>query len=119
MQADKVTNLLLALKDKVPDDRLRHLERFFCNAKDDAYEEILSTRLKSPKLTIVFACFLGFLGADRFYVKDVITGVQKLLFSWLTLGVWPLVDIFITYRLCKEENFITLRDKLEELERSV
>lgn len=41
-------------------------------------------------------CFLlGGFGVDRFIRGQVGIGVCKLLFSWLTLGIWPLVDWII------------------------
>ena len=108
MQAEKVTELLLLFKNLVPEDRMSYLELFFSNLSDEYFDVAKSIKLKSPKLTLLLAVTLGFFGADRFYIKDVVGGIQKLLFSLITLGVWPLVDIFITFRLCKEENYLTI-----------
>ena len=43
----------------------------------------------------VFCFVLGSFGADRFMRGQIGLGVCKLLFSWLTLGIWPLVDFII------------------------
>ena len=37
----------------------------------------------------------GGLGVDRFMRGQIGLGVVKLLFSWLTLGIWPLVDFIV------------------------
>lgn len=42
-----------------------------------------------------FAFFLGGFGVDRFIRGQIGAGVCKLLFGWLTLGIWPLVDFII------------------------
>ena len=39
--------------------------------------------------------FFGGFGVDRFLRGQVGTGVCKLLFGWLTFGIWPLVDWLI------------------------
>lgn len=39
--------------------------------------------------------FFGYLGLDRFLRGQIGTGVCKLLFGWLTLGIWQLVDWII------------------------
>ena len=43
----------------------------------------------------VFSFLLGGFGVDRFMRGQIALGVCKLLFSWLTFGIWPLVDWII------------------------
>lgn len=43
----------------------------------------------------VFCFFLGGFGVDRFIRGQIGVGVCKLLFNWLTLGIWSLVDFII------------------------
>ena len=43
----------------------------------------------------VFCFILGGLGVDRFVRGQIGIGVCKLLFGWLTAGIWPLVDWII------------------------
>ena len=43
----------------------------------------------------VFCFLLGHLGVDRFVRGQIGVGVCKLLFGWMTLGIWNLVDWII------------------------
>ena len=61
--------------------------------------------LKSTPVTICLAFFLGGFGVDRFYIGDIGLGVAKLLLGWLTFGIWPFVDIFVSYRKARKKNF--------------
>ena len=45
-------------------------------------------------------------------IGDVGLGVAKLLFGWLTCGIWPLIDIFMSYKSSKEKNFNKLMNLL-------
>ena len=62
-------------------------------------------QLYEPTTTLLLSLFLGGFGVDRFYIGDTGLGITKLLFGWLTLGIWPLIDIFSTYKKAKEKNF--------------
>ncbi|MEJ1231300.1 MAG: NINE protein [Galbitalea sp.] len=50
---------------------------------------------KSRTVASILGFFFGGLGVDRFYLGNIGMGVAKLLFGWLTLGIWPLVDWII------------------------
>lgn len=43
----------------------------------------------------VFCFLLGHIGVDRFVRGQIGVGICKLLFNWLTLGIWALVDWII------------------------
>lgn len=45
--------------------------------------------------TWVFCFLLGGLGVDRFVRGQIGLGICKLLFGWVTLGIWALVDWII------------------------
>ena len=54
---------------------------------------------------VILSIFLGGLGVDRFYVGDVGLGIAKLLFGWITFGIWPFIDIFVSYKKARIKNF--------------
>lgn len=71
-------------------------------AKEKAITDDLITKQGSVKsvnkhlFVWVFNFLLGGFGVDRFIRGQIGTGVCKLLFGWLTLGIWPLVDWIIS-----------------------
>lgn len=53
---------------------------------------------ESPKsrLTALLLCiFFGVIGIHRFYVGRIGSGVAMLLLGWMTLGIWPLIDLIL------------------------
>lgn len=54
---------------------------------------------KSFAAAVLLSLFLGTLGVDRFYLGHVGLGVAKLLLSWLTFGIWQLIDLIVI--ICK------------------
>lgn len=77
-------------------------------APEEAFDQMIALPMKNPTTVLLLSIFLGGLGIDRFVVGDTGLGVCKLLFGWLTLGIWPFVDIFCSYRKAKRKNLDTL-----------
>ena len=77
-------------------------------ASPEQVDNLTMVKLYNPILTLILSIFLGWLGVDRFYIGDIGLGVAKLLVGWFTFGIWPLVDIFCSYRKAKEKNLINL-----------
>lgn len=50
---------------------------------------------KNWTVALLLSIFLGSLGIDRFYLGHIGLGVAKLLLSWMTLGLWWLIDIIL------------------------
>ena len=105
MEQTKVNNVFVQYKNLVLEQDHNALRNALEQAPDEAYERVISVPTKDPTVTLLLAIFLGGLGVDRFYIGDVGLGVCKLLFGWITLGIWPLVDIFVSYRTAKSKNF--------------
>ncbi len=55
----------------------------------------VSPNKKNHTTAILLSVFLGHLGIDRFYLGHTGLGVAKLLLSWLTFGIWWLVDLIL------------------------
>ena len=61
---------------------------------------------KDPTTALILSIFFGGLGVDRFYIGDTGMGLLKLLLlTWLTVGIFPLVDIFLIMGKTREANY--------------
>lgn len=105
MTSEKVRALLEQFQKDIPENKVLVLRRMLENSSDDCFESVSTLKLKNPTTTLLLSIFLGWLGVDRFYIGDIGVGVCKLLFGWLTLLIWPFVDIFCSYKKAKEHNF--------------
>lgn len=76
--------------------------------KQNKFALLMSYQAKSPLYTILFAICGGVFGMDRFYIGDKGAGVCKIIFGLLTFGLWYLIDIFATYKRCREKNLDAL-----------
>jgi TM2 domain len=75
----------------------------------DAYGRPLSD--KSKLVAGLLQLFLGTFGIGRFYLGYTGLGVAMLLLSWLTCGIWPLIDaILIFLGRVPDSDGRTLRD---------
>lgn len=108
MTWEKVVFFVGQNRGKFPPDRMNVLLQWLNGLPDCADVELFSAPLKNPNSILLFSIFLGGLGVDRFVVGDTALGVCKLLFNWLTLGIWSFVDIFCSYRRAKSKNLETL-----------
>ena len=92
MHRDYAMEIISTFSSKIPSEKIPALKSALRNAPDSAY-------------TLLLSIFLGGLGVDRFYVGDVGLGIAKLLFGWITLGIWPFIDIFVSYKKARIKNF--------------
>ncbi len=104
MEKEKVNALYMQYQDLVPQEQRMNLKRNLEKASDESYENVSMVKTYNPMIVLICSIFLGGLGVDRFLIGDVGLGVCKLLFGWLTFGIWPLVDIFFSYKKAKEKN---------------
>ncbi len=105
MQEEKARDVFEAIRDKLPEDKSRIVLGALREADDPVYDGIMCSRLYDPIHILLFSIFLGGFAVDRFMIGDIGLGVAKLLFGWLTCGIWNLIDIFFSYKACKEKNF--------------
>lgn len=112
MKEESVRQILSMVSDKLPEKKLMVLKNKLADADDSKYDEIACANLHNPTHILLFSIFLGGFGVDRFMIGDVGLGVAKLLFGWLTCGIWPLIDIFMSYKSSKEKNFNKLMNLL-------
>ena len=105
MTEANVRQVMTLISGKVPEEKMLVLKSKLANASDDKIDEIMCLKLYNPVSVLLFSIFLGGLGIDRFIIGDTGLGVAKLLVGGLTLGIWPFIDIFISFNKAKEKNF--------------
>ena len=104
MTEDKVVALLARFSEDLPSGSAFAVGNALRTAPDNMFDYLITLPVKSAGITVVLSIFLGGLGIDRFYVGDIGLGIAKLLFGWLTLGLWPLIDIFLCYKKARQVN---------------
>ena len=105
MEQAKVQSAMSLFNEHIPQEKLYTFKQMLEKADDAKYNELMTIPMKSTITTLLLSVFLGGIGADRFYVGDTGLGVVKLLLGWLTFGLWPLIDIFFSYKKAKLVNF--------------
>lgn len=105
MTKENQKQLLMALNGKIAEDKVIILKQKLETVSDDLVTDIATMELHNPTHILLFSIFLGGFGVDRFMIGDTGVGVAKLLLGWATCGIWPLIDIFVTYKRAKEKNF--------------
>jgi TM2 domain-containing membrane protein YozV len=83
--------LLKSIRDSVPPERR------------DIFDLQFGAREKDPAISLIFSFYLGFFGADRFYLGHVVLGILKL----ITFGgwfIWVIVDWFLIMGSTRREN---------------
>lgn len=97
--------LFMQYQSLVPEEQKLNLKRTLERADDSCVDKVIMLKTYNPITILLMSIFFGSFGVDRFMLGDTGLGVCKLLFGWLTLGIWPLIDIFYSYKRAKEKNF--------------
>ena len=58
----------------------------------------------------VFSFLLGCVGADRFVRGQIGLGIVKLLFGWITCGLWALIDWIIAVSKAYGSSYGSVED---------
>lgn len=105
MTIENINQVMLSLSGKIAEDRAPILRQKLEMVDDSMVATISTLDLHNPTNILLFSIFLGGFGVDRFMLGDTGLGIAKLLLGAATCGIWPLVDIFITYKRAKDLNF--------------
>jgi len=57
--------------------------------------EVANASEKDWLTTLLLCLFLSWVGVHRFYTGKIGSGVCMILFGWLTLGIWHLIDFIM------------------------
>ena len=113
MENQKVNLYLTQFRQYIPRNKIFNLKNILIKADDSIEDNLSLLSLHNPTLVLVLSIFLGSLGVDRFMLGDYGLGICKLLFSWLTFGIWPLVDIYFSYQKAKDINYKKLYNAIK------
>ena len=81
--------------------------------KQEQFDMLLASQMKSPVVAIVLSLFFGWLGVDRFYIGKVGLGIGKLLTGGGFL-IWWLIDLFLIMGATRQRNLeVALTVKLQ------
>lgn len=111
MDAQKVDNILMTLKEQVPAECIEDLRGRLMKADDAKASAVAAASLKSPMTALILSLFLGSYGIDRFYAGDTIPGVIKLL-TLGCCGIWTIVDWFLIMNIVRKKNYERLMEIL-------
>lgn len=103
---------LAANAANLPAESLPMLRQRLNELNDSQMSFILATELKSPTTALVLSILLGTFGADRFYIGQIGLGLAKLFLSWLTFGIWVIIDWFLIMGATKKANLEKLNTAL-------
>lgn len=67
-------------------------------------ESEFSSKQKSPIVAWLLWLFAATLGGHRFYLGNTGYAICMILFGWVTLFIWPLVDGFFINRRIRQIN---------------
>ena len=112
MEGLKADMLMLRFADAVPKNQAVVLRSQLSNADDSAFSRVAMVQTYNPLLTLILSMVFGFIGVDRFYLGDIGLGICKLLFGWLTFGIWPLLDVLFSYKKAKKKNLARINEAL-------
>ncbi|MDR0484607.1 MAG: TM2 domain-containing protein [Alphaproteobacteria bacterium] len=108
MDSTNKSILLGIWRDKLTNEQLVAVSKLLDTTGDKRFSALQIMPLKNPLLTFLLSLFLGGIAVDRFYVGDVGLGILKLLFGWMTFGIWWLVDLYFSQKKAKDINFNTI-----------
>ena len=114
MEQNKISSVLMHLNDKLDLMGLASVKSSLEKMDDSKYDATMAavSDLKNPTTVLIFSIFFGPLGVDRFILGKVGSGICKLLFGWLTLGIWWLVDVIKAKDNTKKYNSLKLTQAL-------
>ncbi|MCQ2285108.1 MAG: TM2 domain-containing protein [Bacteroidales bacterium] len=114
MESNKISTICLQMQDKLDPMGLTTLRNALEKMDDDKYDVVIAScaKLKDPTAVFLLSFFLGGFGVDRFVTGRVGSGVCKLIFGCLTLGIWWLVDVIKAKDKTREYNSLKIAKML-------
>lgn len=107
---DRVDAFIFSVRNFVPKYKIEALKLELMRVPAEKFTDVSMTHLKNPTTVLLLSIFFGLFGIDRFYMGDVKKALLKWFLGWTTLGIWPIVDIFVCNNDVRELNWNTLME---------
>lgn len=104
MTTEKVDSYFLANKQMFPDEKIMYIREKMLAMDESRFGMIDSMTFKNPTVVLIVSILVGYFGIDRFLIGDIGMGFLKLITAG-GAGIWWIVDIFVTYKKAREQNF--------------
>ena len=107
MDSNKVDMLLLGTEGLFPEEKILLIRDRLLVVSDEKWFVISTLQYKKPMVSLAISYFAGYLGADRFYMGDLVLGILKLL-TCGGCGIWWFIDLFLVSGTTKNKNYSKL-----------
>lgn len=77
MEENKAFEAFTFLQNKVANDKLGVIKSALDRADETKFDEVITAKYYDSTICIILSLFLGVLGINRFYIKDIGLGVLK------------------------------------------
>lgn len=104
MDAQKVDIYMMTVSSFLPAECLLSIRERLLEADENKLLALQSSELKNPMTAFWFNFFLGWLGADYFYLGKPGLGIAKLL-TCGGLGLWAFINLFTIIGTTKNANY--------------
>jgi len=84
MKDETINKLLYELDDVIPPKRIGEFKAELAPLGEQAYSAIMAVPTRNAFTTLLLAIFLGFLGINRFYIKQYLLGAAKIALTAFT-----------------------------------
>ncbi len=100
MKDETINKLLYELDDIIPPKRISAFRAELVPLGEDTYNKIMAVKTRNAFVTLLLGLFLGFLGINRFYIKQYILGALKVALTTLTVVVFTLTQLDPIIKYC-------------------
>jgi hypothetical protein len=73
------------------------------------FSQIFLEKEKNPVVAFGWNAWLGYLGADKFYLGSVLLGLLKL-FTFGAFGIWVFIDLFLVAGAARDKSIAAARE---------
>lgn len=104
MEKEKIDQFIMVNGKCFPEMMIGEVKKKLESLDENKESILMATEWKNPTVALLFALFLGNLGADRFWLGETGLGVAKLI-TCGGAGIWALIDLFTAMGRAKNYNY--------------